>query len=43
LGWRALGAILGGGAGVMVMTVSVLGRFGIRPGGWTFPWESLWR
>ena len=41
LGWKALGAVMGGGACVLVMTVSILGRFGIRPGGWTFPWESL--
>ena len=43
LGWRALGAVAGGGAGVLIMAVSILGRLGLRPGGWTFPWESLIR
>jgi E3 ubiquitin ligase len=43
LGWRALGAVAGGGAGMLVMSVSILGRLGLRPGGWTFPWEALFR
>jgi hypothetical protein len=41
LGWRALGAIGFGGAGVLVMVVSILGRIGLRAGGWSFPWASL--
>ena len=43
LGWKAFGAVLGGGAAALLMTVSILGRFGIRPEGWTFPWESFFR
>jgi len=41
LGWRAFGVVLLGGAGALVMVVSILGRFGVLPGHWTFPWEAL--
>jgi hypothetical protein len=41
LGWRALAGILLGGAGALLMIVSILGRFGVMPGGWGFPWEKL--
>ncbi len=40
-GWKALAAVLGGGAGALVMFISILGRFGVLPGHWTFPWEAL--
>ncbi len=43
LGWKAFGSILGGGAGALVMIASILGRFRVVRGGWTFPWESLFR
>lgn len=43
LGWRAFGSIAAGGAGFVVMASSILGRFGILPVRWTFPWESLLR
>jgi len=41
LGWKAFGCIGLGGADALAMTVSLLGRFGVLPGGWTFPWASL--
>ncbi len=41
LGWKALGGVLLGGAGTLVMIVSILGRFGLLPWGWSFPWETL--
>jgi len=41
LGWKAFGAVLCGGAGALAMITSILGRFGVVAGGWTFPWESL--
>jgi hypothetical protein len=41
LGWKSFGVVLLGGAGALVMIVSILGRFGVLPGHWTFPWESL--
>jgi E3 ubiquitin ligase len=43
LGRRALAGVLLGGAGTLVMVISILGRFGVLPGGWSFPWESLFR
>jgi len=43
LGWKAFGAVLSGGAGTLAMITSILGRFGVVAGGWTFPWESLLR
>ncbi len=43
LGWRAFGAVAAGGAGVVVMAASIVGRFGVLPVRWTFPWESLLR
>lgn len=41
MGWKAFGAVIGGGAAALGMSVSILGRFGILPGGWAFPWGSL--
>ncbi|HEV8376151.1 MAG TPA: GIDE domain-containing protein, partial [Candidatus Polarisedimenticolia bacterium] len=41
LGWKALGSGSAGVAGFMTMTVSILGRLGVLPGGWSFPWETL--
>ncbi|MCI0656156.1 MAG: hypothetical protein L0170_03695 [Acidobacteria bacterium] len=41
MGWKAFGAVIGGGVAALGMCVSILGRFGILPGGWAFPWESL--
>ena len=41
LGWKAFGSVLSGGAGALAMITSILGRFGVVAGGWTFPWESL--
>jgi hypothetical protein len=41
MGWKAFGAVGFGAAAALAMSVSILGRFGVRPGGWTFPWESL--
>jgi hypothetical protein len=41
LGWKAFGSVAAGGTGTLVMVVSILGRFGVTPGDWTFPWESL--
>jgi len=43
LGWKAMGAVAAGGAGVLVMAGSILGRFGMTHSRWTFPWESLFR
>jgi len=41
LGLKAFGAVAFGGAIALAMSVSILGRFGVLPGGWTLPWESL--
>ena len=41
LGWKAFGSVAAGGTGTLAMVVSILGRFGVLPGGLTFPWESL--
>jgi hypothetical protein len=41
LGWKALGCVIVGGAGMPVLMASILGRFGILPGGWSFPWAAL--
>ncbi|MCI0411042.1 MAG: hypothetical protein L0191_21175, partial [Acidobacteria bacterium] len=41
MGWKAFGAVICGGVAALGMSVSILGRFEILPGGWAFPWESL--
>jgi E3 ubiquitin ligase len=41
MGWKAFGAVICGGVAALGMSVSILGRFDVLPGGWTFPWESL--
>jgi hypothetical protein len=41
LGWKALGSGAAGAGGFMVMAVSIMGRLGVLPGGWRFPWETL--
>ena len=43
MGWKAFGAVICGGAATLGMSVSILGRFQILPGGWSFPWESLFQ
>jgi len=39
LGWKALGFVGLGGAGLLAMAASILGRFGIIQ--WSFPWAAL--
>ena len=43
MGWKAFGAVICGGVAALGMSVSILGRFEILPGGWSFPWESLFQ
>ena len=41
LGWKAFGCVGFGGAALLAMATSILGRFGILPGGWSFPWTAF--
>jgi len=41
MGWKAFGAVSCGALAALAMCVSILGRIGVGPVGWTFPWESL--
>lgn len=41
LGWRVFGCVGFGGAALLAMAASILGRFGILPGGWSFPWAAF--
>ena len=41
MGWKAFSAVGLGGMAALLMCVSILGRFELLPGGWSFPWESL--
>lgn len=41
LGWKAFACVSAGGAGLLAMGASILGRFGILPGGWSFPWAAF--
>jgi E3 ubiquitin ligase len=43
MGWKAFAAVGFGGMAALGMSVSILGRFEVLPGGWTFPWESLFQ
>ncbi|HEU5179659.1 MAG TPA: GIDE domain-containing protein [Candidatus Polarisedimenticolia bacterium] len=38
LAWKAIAGVGLGGAVLLGMSVSILGRFGILRGGWSFPW-----
>ncbi len=41
LGWKAFAGVGFGGAVLLAMTASILGRFGILRGGWSFPWAAF--